>query len=157
LIAQMVEHFGAHREIQARAARLSSAIEVELELTRPDGRSPLQVLYLIWREPWMTVARDTYISRMLARVNWLTLPVAIGGDAGAARYPVVHGEERWLADVQRVLLSSEPYRFSEKHFAFARELCPHANIELVDGEMLSWYGSRVVHGLRYLREFAAFA
>jgi hypothetical protein len=154
LIAQMAEHFGTHREVQARAARLSSAIQDELDATLPDDRSSQQVLYLIWREPWMTVARDTYISRMLARVNWLTLPDAVGGESGAARYPVVHGDERWLTDVQRVLLSSEPYRFGAKHFALARELCPHANIELVDGEMLSWYGSRAVHGLRYLREFA---
>jgi hypothetical protein len=155
LIAQMVEHFGAREGIQARADRLSDAINDELDLTQPDDRSPQQVLYLIWREPWMTVARDTYISRMLARVNWLTLPDALGGESGAARYPLVQGTEHWLADVQRVLLSSEPYRFGEKHFAFARALCPRANIQLVDGEMLSWYGSRAVEGLRYLREFAA--
>ncbi|MEP7298921.1 MAG: helical backbone metal receptor, partial [Burkholderiales bacterium] len=111
--------------------------------------------YLIWRDPWMTVARDTYIASMLARVGWHTLPDAHGGETGAARYPVVRGDEAWLTDVQHVLLSSEPYAFSAPHLAEARALCPNAHVRLVDGELLSWYGARAVPGLRYLRELAA--
>jgi len=113
------------------------------------------VLYLIWRDPWMTVARDTYISAMLARAAWQTLPDAHGGAAGAARYPVVRGDEPWLADVQQVLLSSEPYAFGVQHLDEARRLCPNASARIVDGELLSWYGARAVAGLRYLREIAA--
>ena len=115
------------------------------------------VLYLIWRDPWMTVARDTYIARMLARIGWRTLPDVQGGAAGAARYPVVHGDEPWLASVEQVLLSSEPYRFGVRHFDAARALCPGAQVRLVDGELLSWYGARAVAGLRYLRDIAAAA
>jgi hypothetical protein len=69
------------------------------------------VLYLIWHDPWMTVARDTYLSRMLARIGWLTLPAVEGGTAGAGRYPPLAGDEPWLASVERVLLSSEPFAF----------------------------------------------
>ena len=115
------------------------------------------MLYLIWRDPWMTVARDTYIARMLARIGWHTLPDRRGGASGAARYPALRGDEPWLADVQQVLLSSEPYRFGDEHLDAARRLCPNAHARLVDGEMLSWYGSRAVPGLRYLREIAAAA
>jgi hypothetical protein len=56
--------------------------------------------------------------------------------------------------VQEVLLSSEPYRFTAQHLAEARVLCPNARAQLVDGELLSWYGARAVAGLRYLREIA---
>jgi len=100
------------------------------------------------------VARDTYLSRMLARVNWRTLPDALGGPSGAARYPVVRADEAWLAQVHTVLLSTEPYAFGERHFEAARGLCPNARVRLVDGELLSWYGARAVAGLRYLRELA---
>ena len=155
LIAQMVEHFGAHEGVAARAAALTQALQRELDLTQPDGRPAQQVLYLIWREPWMTVARDTYLSRMLARIGWHTLPELDGGASGAARYPVVRGDEPWLASVVQVLLSSEPYRFTERDFGAARQLCPNAKVRLVDGEMLSWYGARALPGLRYLRDIAA--
>jgi hypothetical protein len=59
-----------------------------------------------------------------------------------------------LQDVQRVLLFSEPYRFSESHGREAKEWLPHAAVQLVDGEMLSWYGSRAIRGLAYLAELA---
>jgi len=154
LVAQMVEHFGAAPGVAERASALSQALRHELELARPQGRPERRVLYLIWREPWMTVARDTYLSAMLGHVHWRTLPAVSGGPAGAARYPVVVGNEPWLADVQEVLLSSEPYRFMATHFEAARALCPNARVRLVDGELLSWYGARALPGLRYLREIA---
>jgi len=57
--------------------------------------------------------------------------------------------------VQRVLLSSEPYRFDTSHIAQAQALCPQAQVQLVDGELLSWYGPRAAAGLRELRHLAA--
>ena len=140
--------------VAARASALRDELARELAATRPEVRAPASVLYLIWREPWMTVARDTYLSRMLARVNWQTLPEVEGGPSGAARYPALRGDEPWLARVQRVLLSSEPYAFTQVHLAEAAALCPNALVQLVDGERLSWYGPRAVAGLRYLRELA---
>ena len=155
LVAQLAARFGSVEGVAERAAALTQALQRELELTQPRGRTARRALYLIWREPWMTVARDTYLSRMLARVNWQTLPEVNGGDAGAARYPLLHGSEAWLSDVQEVLLSSEPYAFGIDHMAEAQALCPNARVRCVDGELLSWYGARAVAGLRYLRELAA--
>jgi hypothetical protein len=102
----------------------------------------------------MTVARDTYIARLLACVGWHTWPTTSGGERGAARYPVVRGDEAWLADIDRVLLSSEPYRFDASHIEPAQSLCPAARVQLVDGEALSWYGARTAAGLHYLRTLA---
>ncbi len=154
LIHQMLAHFGHLDGVAQRAAALTVELQRELDLTRPDTRPERRVLYLIWREPWMTVARDTYLSRMLARVHWVTLPDQVGGATGAARYPVLTGTEPWLAQVEVVLLSSEPYRFEHQHFEEAARLCPNARVHLVDGELLSWYGARAVPGLRYLRTLA---
>jgi ABC-type Fe3+-hydroxamate transport system substrate-binding protein len=152
LLDQMVQAFGELPGVAERAAALRAELDAELDATRPEGRPPLNVLYLIWRKPWMAVARDTYISRMLARVNWSTQPAVEGGATGAARYPVLQGDEPWLAGVDRVLLSSEPYRFGAEHQDEARALCPQAQVQQVDGELLSWYGPRVAAGLRYLRK-----
>jgi ABC-type Fe3+-hydroxamate transport system substrate-binding protein len=155
LVQQFAAEFGFVEGVHHKAAALAQALQHELALTRAGVHSQQPVLYLIWHDPWMTVARDTYLSAMLALVNWHTLPDALGGPSGAARYPVVRGSEPWLAQVQRVLLSSEPYAFGEQHLAAARRLCPNASASLVNGEMLSWYGARAVPGLRYLRELAA--
>jgi hypothetical protein len=109
---------------------------------------PETVLYLIWRNPWMTVSRDTYISRTLALVGWETVPAS-----AADRYPEVD-LAAVSGEVERVLLSSEPFRFREKHLAEVEALAPAARVSLIDGEMTSWYGSRAIEGLRYLGDYA---
>lgn len=102
----------------------------------------------------MTVARDTYISTLLAEAGWQTWPDVLGGDHGAGRYPALTGHEPWLAQIDRVLLSSEPYRFGPEHLAEAQALCPQARVQLVDGELLSWWGARGAAGLDHLRTLA---
>ena len=155
LVDRLIEAFGNHPGVAERGALLHAELRRELAATRPEGRPGRRVLYLIWREPWMTVARDTYVSRMLARIGWLTWPEVNGGPVGAARYPALRGDEPWLAEIDQVLLSSEPYRFGASHLDLAGALCPNAGVRLVDGELLSWYGPRAVAGLRYLRALAA--
>lgn len=109
------------------------------------------VLYLIWRAPWMTVARDTYIAAMLAEVGWHTLPAVTGGGSGAARYPAFDWDAPWLGEVARVLLATEPYRFRASYLAEVAALAGRPAL-LVDGEMVSWYGSRAARGLRWLAD-----
>ncbi len=156
LITQVAEAFAGVPGVAARAGVLRAQLEAELAASESarGGFAAQRVLYLIWREPWMTVARDTYIARMLDSVGWQTLPTVDGGESGAARYPVLAGDEAWLLEVQQVLLSSEPYRFGAQHVAEAQRLCPAARVRLVDGERLSWYGARTADGLRYLRTLA---
>jgi ABC-type Fe3+-hydroxamate transport system substrate-binding protein len=155
LLDQLVRSFGHVDGVTHAAAACRRELVQELAATQPTAQPPQSVLYLIWREPRMTVARDTYISRMLAQVNWHSLPAMAGGDRGAARYPVVRGDEPWLAQVQQVLLSTEPYAFGPQHLDAARALCPGAQARIVDGELLSWYGPRAAAGLRYLRTLRA--
>ncbi len=154
LIDQLAQVFAGAPALAERAAGLRAELAVELAGTDAFGRPPCRVLYLIWHDPWMTVARDTYLSRMLARIAWETLPDVSGGNTGAARYPALSGSEPWLGAVERVLLSSEPFAFQAGHVAAAQALCPAARVQRVDGELLSWYGARAVRGLRYLRALA---
>jgi ABC-type Fe3+-hydroxamate transport system substrate-binding protein len=155
LVELLARTFDAVPGVAARAQTLIEQTRHELERTRPGPDVP--VLYLIWREPWMTVARDTYIARLLATVGWRTLPAVEGGPSGGARYPRLDGHEPWRADVREVLLSSEPYAFGAEHVDEARALCPGARVRLVDGAALSWYGARTAPGLRYLRALAGAA
>ncbi len=99
----------------------------------------------------MTVSRDTYISRTLALVNWETA----AHDPGI-RYPEVELEEALLAGIDLALLSSEPYPFKPEHAALVRAAPGGGRvpIALIDAEMVSWYGSRAIPGLRYLARFA---
>ena len=148
---------GAIFDRDAEARILSQKLQTQLDACA-SREWPLQnVLYAIWREPWMTVARDTYISSMLRLVNWQTLPDLRGGKKGAARYPSFDLDAAWLARADRVLLSSEPYRFTQRHCdALAQDSrLAGKRIELIDGEMVSWYGSRAIDGIAYLVDYAS--
>lgn len=119
------------------------------------GRPRRRVLYLIWRDPWMSVARNTYLAQTLALAGWDTWPPLTGAERGASRYPQVYPDAALLAAVDWVLFSTEPYAFGPADLAdFATRFdCDPAKLTLIDGEMTSWYGSRAIRGLDYLREF----
>ena len=154
LLEQMVSAFAELPGVHDSAARLADEQQTALARCAARPWPEQRVLYLIWRDPWMTVARDTYIARMLEQVGWRSWPAVEGGSTGAARYPVLQGDESWLAHIDQVLLSSEPYRFTQQHLPLAQALCPQARVRLVDGELLSWYGPRAAQGLDYLRALA---
>ena len=113
----------------------------------PKGR-PATVLYCIWQDPWMSISADTYIARMMAEIGWRVPQLD-----DAARYPRFSWSDQLVARIDGVLLSTEPYRFTEVH-ADALEKQIGKPVYLVDGEMMSWYGSRSLAGLRYLRAMA---
>lgn len=141
---------GALFQAEKTAEDLCAQLQRELATCRATEWPRERVLYLIWREPWMTVASDTYIAGMLQRVGW-EVPHLPGGFAGAARYPAVDLPIE-VPRVDRVLLSSEPYLFNEADRVELARLFPRTAVELIDAEMTSWYGSRAIRGLRYLRE-----
>ena len=141
---------GALFHATAAAETLCNALKRELVACRASPWRPERVLYLVWREPWMTVAGDTYIAGMLALVGW-DVPYPPGGFAGAARYPTVELAAE-IPRVERVLLSSEPYPFGAADRAEVQARFASVPVELIDAEMTSWYGSRAIAGLRYLRE-----
>lgn len=135
--------FGRQREAEVLGSRFESMHGKILERKFKERK----VLYLIWKDPWMTVSRDTYVSRTLALFGLHTLP-----ESADARYPTLNDPD--LKGVELILLSTEPYLFRENH---RREIGERTRkpAYLIDGEMASWYGSRAIRGLRYLADFSA--
>jgi ABC-type Fe3+-hydroxamate transport system substrate-binding protein len=137
--------FGADAAARAWCAQF----EAEYAALRATPKGPPQtMLYCIWQDPWMSVSQDTYIAGMMAEIGW-----SVPRLPDAARYPRFAWSEPLVAQLDGVLLSSEPYRFTEAH-ADALERQIGKPVQLVDGEMMSWYGSRALAGLRYLRRLA---
>ena len=134
--------FGAEEQ----AERWCAAFELEYAALKSEAAGPARtVLYCIWQDPWMSVSDDTYIARMLGELGWRVPTLT-----DASRYPRFAWSDELVAGLDAVLLSTEPYRFTEAH-ADALEKQLGIPVFLVDGEMLSWYGSRALAGLRYLR------
>jgi ABC-type Fe3+-hydroxamate transport system substrate-binding protein len=138
--------FGADARAQAWCAQF----EAEYAALRAAPKGPPQtMLYCIWQDPWMAVSQDTYIARMMAEIGW-----SVPRLDDSARYPRFDWSAPLVAGIDGVLLSTEPYRFTEEH-ADALERQIGKPVHLVDGELMSWYGSRSLAGLRYLRQLAA--
>jgi ABC-type Fe3+-hydroxamate transport system substrate-binding protein len=141
LYRQIGGAFGKESGAEALCKRFDAAL-----LSVRAGQFPgKNVLYLIWKDPWMTVSRDTYVARMLALFGAQTLPAV-----AEARYPKL--VDLNVEGAETILLSTEPYRFTEKH---VEELQAQTGlpVQLIDGEMTSWYGPRAIAGLRYLASF----
>ena len=138
--------FGA----EAAAERWCAAFEAEYAALRAMPPGPARtVLYCIWQDPWMSVSADTYIGSMLAEIGWQVPQLEAG-----VRYPRFAWSDALVGQLDAVLLSTEPYRFTEAH-ADALEKQIGIPVLLVDGEMMSWYGSRALAGIRYLRGLRA--
>jgi len=137
--------FGRAARVEALCQEFQQAFG-ELERAARDWPRE-RVLYLIWKAPWMTISRDTYISGFLAVGGWDTVPARAG-----ARYPRISLTPELMAGTDRVLLSSEPYSFGERHVAELKALFPpRVGVHIVEGDYLSWYGSRAIPGLDYLK------
>ncbi|MFT5682710.1 MAG: iron complex transport system substrate-binding protein [Myxococcota bacterium] len=136
---------GAEPEAAQWADRITAARQRLHAAVRP-GKD---FAYLIWRNPWMAVSGDTFISAMLAeagRVNALA-------DA-PTRYPTI--EPAQLAEIGAILLSSEPFPFQDKHREELADLAgiPTSRISLVDGELCSWHGVRMAAAFDWLAAVA---
>lgn len=154
LYRQMGREFGREAEAEALCERFEEAYARATSVERPER----SVLYLIWRDPWMTVAPDTYIAQTLALFGWRQPEndLVFSNPQGDQRREPPRYPEVDLADfagVDRVLLSSEPFHFKPEHIPEVEELVPRAKVSLIDGEMTSWYGSRAIAGLDYLAEY----
>lgn len=101
-----------------------------------------KVLYFIWHEPAFVVGRNTFIDAMLSQLGFENA-------CTKSRYPSL--DELTALQPDYIFLSSEPFPFSEQHLEYYRDLFPHSKLLLVDGEMFSWYGSRMKLAVDYFR------
>ncbi|GAB4023611.1 helical backbone metal receptor [Spirosoma koreense] len=121
------------------------AHQIETSLSPTPSAPNSTVAYFIWRKPYMVAANDTFIHAMLERAGFQN------AFACRSRYPEVTSTDVQAANPDLIFLSSEPYPFVAKHLTEFREICPTARVMLVDGEVFSWYGSRLLRASNYFR------
>ncbi|HEY9003715.1 MAG TPA: helical backbone metal receptor [Mucilaginibacter sp.] len=143
----MIQRVGGITGKRVEAADLTQSIQSKF-----DGlqfkKSGLRVAYLIWRKPFIVAGKGTFIDDMLKRCG---LKNAFDLD----RYPEVFPGQIVEANPDLVFLSSEPYPFTDRHVTEFQALVPDANIQLVDGELFSWYGSRLLKAPEYFKQLIA--
>lgn len=131
------------KQIRDNFANLREAIIPPAEKAAPT------VAYFIWRDPWMVAGGDTFIHQMLLACGLKNAFTHI------QRYPETALQQLPAyfppGTTPLIFLSSEPYPFKEKHIAEIQAVLPHAQIRLVDGEMFSWYGSRLLQAPAYFK------
>jgi ABC-type Fe3+-hydroxamate transport system substrate-binding protein len=148
----MIRELGELTATTARAEAMIAEIEPTYERARAETatRPGVPVFYPIWRAPWMTINRDTYVHEVL------TLCGASNVFADRPeRYPTISLDDVAARRPAVVLLPDEPFRFRRAHL---REFEPYADlpavrdgrVHLVDGRLCAWHGPRVVEALRTL-------
>ncbi len=140
----MIQAVGALTDTAAKATAIHQQIQSSFEAL--SGAVTHRAAYLIWRDPYMTAGGDTFISDMLQYCGCTNV------FAHQKRYPAITLEEIRNSGADTVLLSSEPFPFKEKHIAEISAALPGTKVLLVDGEMFSWYGSRLLHAPAYFKQ-----
>lgn len=135
---EMIGQVGQITGRENKARSLVTEIRQQFEQLKP-VQPAIRTAYLIWRNPYMAAGGDTFINDILSRSGFINV------FADRPRYPAITVEEMKTADPELILLSSEPYPFRDKHIDELKAGFPHSHILLADGEMFSWYGSRIAH------------
>lgn len=138
----MIQAIGAMTHTTEKADLIISNIKEGFEGLQPVTPA-VKTAYLIWKNPYMTIGNDTFIHYMLSRCGLQN----VFGDR--TRYPAVTVEELQTTHCELLLLSSEPYPFKQQHIDELQQQLPNTRILLVDGEMFSWYGSRLLYAAAY--------
>jgi len=141
---QMISGIGSITNTQARADVLIARITENFAGLMP-CKTTLKVVYLIWKKPFMAAGPGTFINVMLQYCGFVNI-------IEKERYPELALAEMQNLKPDAVLLSSEPYPFKGKHINEFKSIFPDSGIHLVDGEMFSWYGSRLLLAAEYFRQ-----
>lgn len=142
----MIRLLGGLVDRQPEADYLVHLIHVgftDLQTLALQNRIDRKVAYLIWKNPYMLVGKLTFIDDLLTMIG-LNNVIDVG------RYPEIDLNELRILSPDLVFLSTEPYPFKTEHFDAIQKVLPQAQVILVDGEMFSWYGSRLVKAVQYL-------
>ncbi|MCI5080436.1 MAG: helical backbone metal receptor [Saprospiraceae bacterium] len=143
---EMIQQVSDITNQSASGARIRLNIQSKFEsLEQEMNRPPIRAAYYIWRKPNMVAGNDTFINHMLQRAGFINVFDDL------ERYPEVTDAQLAGQQPEVILLSSEPFPFKEKHIAEFGKICPSAVIQLVDGELFSWYGSRLLQSVPYFR------
>lgn len=140
----MIREVGKITGTSEQADYIANTINTELSRLKT-AKFRAKVAYMIWRNPWMTVGKGTFLDDMICRLGWQNVY------SDRLRYPETSLEELQVLKPDYVLLPSEPYPFKDFHITEIQKVLPKAKIALVDGEMFCWYGSRMLLSTGYFR------
>ncbi len=149
---QMIKDIGILVGKAEAANSIAEKIVGSFSQLRTTGNK-LRVCYLIWRKPYMTAGGDTFISDMMERCGFQNI------FKEQKRYPQIEIDQLTSNGCEVILLSSEPFPFRQKHVDEIRNQITNNKLQikepeimLVDGEMFSWYGSRLLLAVGYFRQ-----
>jgi len=143
---QMTADLGKITQTSEKANSIKQSIDEQL--SAPIFNKKRKAVYLIWKSPFMTIGGDTFIDSMMHKAGFENTFHHL------TRYPEIEIENIAKSDCEFVLLSSEPYPFSQKHVDEMQASLPNKKIIIVDGEMFSWYGSRMLKSATYFKEIS---
>jgi ABC-type Fe3+-hydroxamate transport system substrate-binding protein len=142
----MITSIGVLTGKQTAAEKISALIETQFEDLPGHHTQKLKACYLIWKDPYMTAGNDSFIHDMMFHAGFENF------FATHKRYPVIDLVALKNSDCEVLLLSSEPYPFKQKHVEAIKKILPDINVILVDGEIFSWYGSRLLQAPAYFNK-----
>ena len=146
---KMIDDIGKLTQRRQQASALSLKIREGFEKLKKVGseKRKTRAAYFIWKDPWMVAANQTFINDMLQYAGIENV------FANLDRYPEISLNAIKEKNTELILLSSEPYPFQQKHQLEIAKLIPDIKTEIVDGEMFSWYGSRLLKSVDYFLSF----
>ena len=147
LIKQYGVLFNKEPEAETLISKQKSEFSQLTDLLK--GVKKKRVVYLIWRNPYMTIGNDTFINYLLKIAGFENV------FANKSRYPQLQLESLKDLAIDYVFLSSEPYPFNEKHFKDFEGIIDKSKLIKVDGEYFSWYGSRLLGAATYFKHLRA--
>ena len=140
----MIKSLGEITETQNKVSKIISQINQSRNDFLKQSKPKQSVIYLIWNNPYIAVGTDTFINTMLTEAGFENA-------INQSRYPEITLDEIQQINPDWVFLSSEPFPFKDEHKLEMDKLLEANKSVLVDGEMFSWYGSRLVKAYDYFK------
>ncbi len=140
----MIEGIGDLVNKSQDAKKITSQISTSFKDLKQTHQT---VLYFIWNKPYMVAGRATFIGHLLEKIGLKNCITDIN-----SRYPTLSLDDIINLNPELIFLSSEPYPFKETHVKELKKHLPKTRMLIVDGELFSWYGSRLTHSTTYFNE-----
>jgi iron complex transport system substrate-binding protein len=161
-IPALLRHFGGLTGREEESEKISLKVEEAMERVETRMRGGVasaaprfRYVYLIWKDPWMTVGPRTYICDLLRIVGGSN---CLEGEEGPGNdYPTFTESDLLAASPDVLILPDEPYRFHEEHARFFRQRLPASRVALVSGDDFCWHGVRTLRGLEAAAALASAA
>jgi ABC-type Fe3+-hydroxamate transport system substrate-binding protein len=153
---KMIESIANITQTSQQGNQLITNIKLEFELLPNANPSKKRIAYFIWNKPMMVAGKDNFINHILSRLGFENVFAnQLNSPQISYRYPQITSTELAAAAPDTIYLSSEPFPFKDMHIEQFKAICPFAEIKIIDGEMFSWYGSRLSLAPAYFKTLIA--